>query len=104
MVVIESIIKDVGTTPERYVFLFDDGAAVSVVDTELLPRYETPVSRAEASMTIESWIEDGTEVHGVPSWMAEVQTSTEPMTHAGDFEHVPEEYITAIKERVEVVA
>lgn len=97
MVSIARVLKDVGTTPNRFVFVFEDGVFVSVVDSMELPYYNEASERAVASVTIESFVEDGVEQSTVPDWVGAVESSVGDGTHSGGYERVPEQYLDAIR-------
>lgn len=104
MVEIERVLRDEGTTPERFVFFFDDGAAVAVIDVEKLPYHES-TARFEASMTQEAFIIDGVEVsfEDVPTELADnFLSSVSESTHAGseNVETVPTKYLTTIQNSI----
>lgn len=104
MVEIERVVRDKGTTPERFAFFFDDGSVVSVVDVEKLPYHESN-ARFEASMTQESFILDGVEISSdeVPVEIADsLLSSVSESTHAGseNVETVPVKYLTTIQNSI----
>lgn len=102
MVSIEQVLKDVGTTPNRFVFVFDDGVFISVVDSEALPYYDGATERAVASVTIESFVENGVEqqLSSLPNWVGEIESSIGDGTHSTGYEKVPEMYLDAIRAAV----
>lgn len=101
MVSVERILRDTGSTPERYVFIFDDECVVAVVDVEKLPYHESN-ARFEAAVTRESFILDGEEisVEELPEALgSSVLSSSSESTHAGDenVDTVPVKYLTTIQ-------
>lgn len=99
MVTINRVLRDTGTTPERFVFIFEDETVVSVVDTEKLPYHTDPEARFEASLTKESFIESGevVEANELPD-LCELASSVGESTHTGQAERVPDKYIRKIQD------